>query len=114
MINAKHVALIKHRCLKRIRSGVERQLGERSGSAWNDDSSWDAPAPGDALLTEIWESQRLSCPKRSTIGAFVLATLEAPWQDYVEFHVNRLGCRFCRAGSSCGPGAGRRRRVSRS
>jgi hypothetical protein len=40
---------------------------------------------------------RLSCPKRSTIGAWLLGTLEAPWAAYVPFHVERLGCRFCQA-----------------
>ena len=49
------------------------------------------------LLTDIWEYHRFSCPKRSTIGGFLLQTLEEPWQRYVDFHLNILGCRFCRA-----------------
>ena len=49
------------------------------------------------LLTEIWQFRRLSCPKRSTIGAYLLKTLEKSWQSYVEFHLNKLGCHFCRA-----------------
>ena len=50
----------------------------------------------DSQLTEIWEDLRLSCPKRTTIGRFVLGTLAPPWQDYIDFHLNKLGCRFCR------------------
>jgi hypothetical protein len=48
-------------------------------------------------VTEVWEEQRLTCPKRSTIGRYVLGTLEPQWQELVDFHLNRLGCRFCRA-----------------
>ena len=49
------------------------------------------------LLHEIWEFQRLSCPKRSTIGAYLLETLDQSWYSYVDFHLNKLGCHFCRA-----------------
>ena len=50
-----------------------------------------------SLLTELWEDQRPTCPKRSTIGRYLLKTLEEPWRSYVEFHVEKLGCHFCRA-----------------
>lgn len=81
-VSENHVALIKHRCLKQ----VHEQLGEvRAGE------------PPDSLLSEIWQEQRLSCLKRSTIGAYLLDTLEPPWREYVAFHLDRLGCRFCRA-----------------
>ena len=48
-------------------------------------------------LTDLWEYYRFSCPKRNTIGAYMLGTLEPDWHQYVEFHLNILGCRFCRA-----------------
>lgn len=59
-------------------------------------SESDMPNP-ESLLTEIWESQRLSCPKRNTIAAFLSETLDAKWFDYVDFHITTLGCHFCRA-----------------
>ena len=31
------------------------------------------------------------------LGRFVLGTLEPAWHSYVDFHVNKLGCQFCRA-----------------
>jgi hypothetical protein len=31
------------------------------------------------------------------VGRFLLGTLERPWQSYVDFHLNQLGCQFCRA-----------------
>jgi RNA polymerase sigma factor (sigma-70 family) len=88
----KHVALVKHRAIKRIRQRVQRELkaaGLRAEEA--------ETLGSDAMLTGVWESLRLSCPKRSTIGAFVLGSLERAWADYVDFHLNRLGCQFCLA-----------------
>jgi hypothetical protein len=26
-----------------------------------------------------------------------LKTLDSPWKEYVDFHLNRLGCHFCQA-----------------
>jgi len=84
-INEKHIALIKHRCLNRIREHIAAQ-----GIRFEGD-------PADALLSDLWQEQRLSCLKRSTLGAYLLGTLEPPWHDYVAFHLDRLGCRFCQA-----------------
>jgi RNA polymerase sigma factor (sigma-70 family) len=81
------VRVMKHRCLKRIR----REIAE-------DESLKDISiAYSDDLLTDIWESQRLSCPKRSTLGEFLLETLPPEWFDYVDFHLTTMGCHFCRA-----------------
>lgn len=81
------VRVIKHRCLKRIRDYCLKLCppGDRSFCCSQD------------LLTETWESHRLSCPKRSTLGAFLLETLAPEWFDYVDFHLTTVGCRFCRA-----------------
>lgn len=82
--DANHIALLKHRWLKELRQRLSPQ-------------SEHSPEILDSLLTEIWEEQRPSCPKRSTIGGFVLGTLDEAWQNYVEFHLHRLECAFCRA-----------------
>jgi RNA polymerase sigma factor (sigma-70 family) len=86
-LSEQNVALMKHRWLKQLRDRVSARLGgidlEEAGS--------------DSLLTQIWEDGRLSCPKRSTIGGYLLKTLELPWHDYVDFHLEKLGCRFCLA-----------------
>lgn len=57
-----------------------------------------------ALKTDIDKSQkvsaqqqRLSCPKRSTIGAYLLDTLDKDWRCYVEFHLKKLECHYCLA-----------------
>lgn len=88
-IDEKHVALIKHRALNEVREHVARNSA--SGAAAG------LPVHGDSMVTEVWEEQRLTCPKRSTIGRYLLGTLEPRWQELVDFHLNRLGCRFCRA-----------------
>jgi RNA polymerase sigma factor (sigma-70 family) len=86
-LDEKAVALIKHRNLKQIRESVAQQKlsGEPSSEEFEN------------LLTDLWENYRFSCPKRNTIGAYMLGTLEPDWHQYVEFHLNTLGCRFCRA-----------------
>ena len=81
------VAVVKHRCIKRVRD----RLGDAVEVKDIGDESLES------LLTEVWESQRLSCPKRSTVGAYLLETLEADWRDYVGFHLETVGCHFCRA-----------------
>lgn len=87
------VARVKHRCLERIRRRVRAQL-----SGGREDAGQADPAMyADALITEVWEDLRPSCPKRSTVGAYVLGTLEAGWSEYVDFHLHQLGCRFCLA-----------------
>jgi RNA polymerase sigma factor (sigma-70 family) len=88
-IDEKHVALIKHRALNEVRAHVARLTGSTTAFSETPQS--------DSLVTEVWEEQRLTCPKRSTIGRHLLGTLDGPWQEHVEFHVNKLGCRFCRA-----------------
>jgi len=81
------VALVKHRSLKQIRGYIS------SRKVPSEPSNVDF----EQLLTDVWESQRLSCPKRSTIGSYLLDTLDRAWHEYVDFHLNVLGCRFCRA-----------------
>lgn len=92
-LDEKHVALIKHRCLNEIRTHVARSGGEGVTSI----DAADAAGAMDSLLTQTWERHRLTCPKRSTLGRYVLGTLEPAWQELIEFHVNRLGCQFCQA-----------------
>ena len=81
------VRVFKHRCLKQIK----KQLAPHKISL--DTISVDF----ENLLTEIWKSKRLSCPKRNTIGAFLLEKLDPDWFDYVDFHLTFVGCHFCRA-----------------
>ena len=96
-LDEKQIALIKHRCLRKVREQVDRELARHGMSLDSPDAGEADDARGEAMLTRIWETLRLSCPKRSTIGAYHLGTLDAGWQDYVGFHLEKLGCEFCRA-----------------
>lgn len=80
------VAVLKHRFIQRI----SKHLPDEQGS--NDS----VPGSSD-LLTAVWEAGRPSCPKRTTLGKYVLGTLTEHWDDFVSFHVERLGCQYCAA-----------------
>jgi len=89
------VALLKFRALQEIRDHVAADLRTEQREALTQINLDDVSA--DSLLTRAWERRRPTCPKRSTIGRFLLKTLDDPWRDYVDFHLNQLGCRFCQA-----------------
>lgn len=80
-LKANSVATIKRRTLQRIADALP--------------DSNAADTPQDNLLTAAWETARPSCPKRSTVGAFLLGSLDPEWHAYVAFHLHTLGCRFC-------------------
>ena len=84
-IDEKQVALVKHRLIKRLAQ----------------DLGGEAAAPADeSMLSRLWEEHRPSCPKRSTVGKWLMGTLEPEWAAYVAFHIEQLGCRFCQANRS--------------
>jgi len=80
------VGVLKHRWIKQIHSDIE---GTDAGSF--------SEADMEGILAQVWQGYRPSCPKRNTIGAFLLNTLDPDWQAYVDFHLNVLGCHFCQA-----------------
>ena len=52
---------------------------------------------GEHSIGAIWRRHRLSCPDRNQLGSYHLQVLEPEIQDYVEFHLNAIGCPFCQA-----------------
>ncbi|MEM9660275.1 MAG: hypothetical protein AAF961_18075, partial [Planctomycetota bacterium] len=48
-------------------------------------------------LGGIWRRHRLSCPTRQQLGSFLLEVLDEPTVDYVRFHLEVVGCRYCAA-----------------
>lgn len=50
---------------------------------------------GGHTVGEIWRRERLSCPTRSRLGSYLLGTLDAQLVDYIEFHLDTVGCRIC-------------------
>lgn len=45
----------------------------------------------------IWRRNRLSCPSRDELGQFLLGTLNPEAADYIQFHLDDVGCRYCHA-----------------
>ncbi len=78
------VSGIKHRVIESLQNQTARSFGKGGPEGICD-----------SLLSDIWQEQRLSCLKRSTIGSFLLGSLEEPWREYAAFHLERLGCSYC-------------------
>jgi len=49
---------------------------------------------------EIWRGRRLSCPTREQLGSYLLGILPEEEAEYITFHVELAGCRYCRANLS--------------
>jgi hypothetical protein len=50
---------------------------------------------GDHSLGAVWRRERLTCPTREQLGSYLLQVLDEPQRDYIEFHLNTVGCPFC-------------------
>jgi hypothetical protein len=48
-------------------------------------------------LGEIWRRHRVSCATREQLGGYLMGTIPQEQADYLEFHIEMVGCRFCRA-----------------
>jgi hypothetical protein len=48
-------------------------------------------------LGEIWRRQRLSCPSREQLGSYLLGALDPGQAEYIDFHLQKIGCRYCLA-----------------
>lgn len=48
-------------------------------------------------LGEIWRRHRISCPDRETLGSFLLGVLESSQHEFIQFHLETIGCRLCQA-----------------
>lgn len=90
-ISENEISLTKHRLIKRLREFVHATDKSDVADAAFDGNEWQG------LLTTVWEEQRPSCPKRTTIGKYTLGILPAAWYDFVRFHLDVLECSFCAA-----------------
>lgn len=50
---------------------------------------------GEHSLGAVWRRERLTCPTREQLGSYLLQVLEAEQQDYIEFHLQVIGCPYC-------------------
>lgn len=83
------VAGIKFRVLEQW-----RRLTQAAPSA----HEWqEADLAADSTLAHIWREEGISCPKRSTLGRYLLGALDERWGFYVDFHVRQADCPRCNA-----------------
>jgi anti-sigma factor RsiW len=52
---------------------------------------------GEHSLGAIWRRERLTCPNRQKLEAYLLEVLDDEEQDYLAFHLQTVGCAFCQA-----------------
>jgi hypothetical protein len=48
-------------------------------------------------LGAIWRRNRLTCPTREQLGSYLMDVLDPAHADYIEFHLQTVGCRYCAA-----------------
>jgi hypothetical protein len=46
---------------------------------------------------DIWRRNRLSCPSREELGSYLLGAMLDEAADYLRFHMEVIGCRYCQA-----------------
>jgi hypothetical protein len=46
---------------------------------------------------DIWRRHRLSCPTREELGSYLLGAMTDEKHDYIKFHIEDIGCRYCQS-----------------
>jgi hypothetical protein len=88
-LDQKAVAGIKFRAIQRIQKYIEELQ--------RDEPLLLADASADMTVAGVWRAHRLTCLKRSTLGAYLLGILEEPWLGYTQFHLDVVACPLCLA-----------------
>lgn len=83
------VAGVKFRVLERWRELTAEAIRDHD---WNE-----ADLASTSTVARIWRDEGISCPKRSTLGRFLLGALEDEWSSYIEFHTKAAACDRCTA-----------------
>jgi hypothetical protein len=52
---------------------------------------------GEHSLGAVWRRRRLSCLSREQLGSYLLGGLDPERQEYIQFHLEAIGCSFCLA-----------------
>ena len=52
---------------------------------------------GEHTVGAIWRRERVSCPSREQLGGFLLGAGDPELLDYVQFHLDVIGCPYCQA-----------------
>ncbi len=52
---------------------------------------------GEHSLGAVWRRERSTCPTREELTSYLFQVLEPARQDYIDFHLQSVGCPFCTA-----------------
>lgn len=52
---------------------------------------------GEHSVGAIWRRERVSCPTRDQLGGFLLGAGDTDLLDYIQFHLETIGCPYCLA-----------------
>lgn len=83
------VAGVKFRVLERWRELTALEIRDHD---WRE-----ADLAATSTVARIWREEGVSCPKRTTLGRYLLGVLDEEWSPYIEFHVGAAGCDRCNA-----------------
>jgi RNA polymerase sigma factor (sigma-70 family) len=83
------VAGIKFRVLDQWRTLTRAAAGSHE---WHE-----ADLARDSTVGRIWREEGISCLKRTTLGRYLLGTLDEEWDAYIDFHVEHADCDRCSA-----------------
>lgn len=89
-MDQKAVAGVKFRAIQKIQKYLEERAEEGEATILDD-------ATADTTVAGVWRAHRLTCLKRSTLGAYLLDVLEDPWRGYTQFHLDVVSCPLCLA-----------------
>lgn len=52
---------------------------------------------GEHSIGAIWRRRQLTCCSRDQLGAYLLGAMTPEQEQYIRFHLEVVGCQFCRA-----------------
>jgi RNA polymerase sigma factor (sigma-70 family) len=91
------VAGIKFRVLEQWRKLTGSSL-DRNAESETVSYDWqETDLSQDSSVARIWQEEGISCPKRSTLGRYLLRVLDDEWNAYIDFHVSVADCDRCHA-----------------
>ena len=76
---------------------VEKQLREDAKLRAKLQKIKESEDQGEHTIGAIWRRERVSCPTRDQIRAFLLKAADKDELDYIKFHLDVIGCPFCQA-----------------
>lgn len=51
----------------------------------------------DMSISQVWIQERISCPHRDILRAYLAGGIKKREQDYVQFHLETIKCPYCLA-----------------